>query len=78
MAEYYSAELSQKVKRNLRQNAERGYFNGGQQPFGFKVVTVDCGTYKKRKLEIDTDTAPIVRDIFEMRTPGMADPPPRR
>ena len=70
MAEYYSAELSQKVKRNLRQNAERGYFNGGKHPFGFKVVTVDCGTYKKRKLEIDVDTAPIVRDIFEMRANG--------
>ena len=28
MAEYYSAELSQKVKRNLRLNAEKGFFNG--------------------------------------------------
>ena len=67
MAEYYSAELSQKVKRNLRQNAERGWFNGGYPPFGYKVVEVDCGTYKKKKLEIDTDTAPIVRQVFEMR-----------
>lgn len=49
MAEYYSAELSQKVKRNLKQNAERGWFNGGYPPFGYKVVEVDCGTYKDRK-----------------------------
>ncbi len=67
MAEYYSAELSQKVKRNLKQNAERGWFNGGFPPFGYKVVTVDCGTYKKRKLEIDEQTAPIVKEVFEMR-----------
>ena len=67
MAEYYSAELSQKVKRNLKQNAERGWFNGGYPPFGYKVVTVDCGTYKKKKLEPDTETAPIVKEVFEMR-----------
>lgn len=67
MAEYYSAELSQKVKRNLKQNAERGWFNGGYPPFGYKIVEVDCGTYKKKKLEIDTDTAPIVKKIFQMR-----------
>ena len=34
MAEYYSAELSQKVKRNLKLNAEKGLFNGGYPPFG--------------------------------------------
>lgn len=67
MAEYYSAELSQKVRRNLKQNAERGLFNGGYPPFGYKVVTVDCGTYEKRKLEIDPETANIVKEIFEMR-----------
>ena len=33
MAEYYSAELSQKVKRNLKLNAEKGLFNGGYPPF---------------------------------------------
>lgn len=67
MAEYYSAELSQKVKRNLELNAEKGLFNGGYAPFGYKVVEVDYGTYKKKKLEIDKNTAPVVRDIFEMR-----------
>lgn len=67
MAEYYSVELSQKVKRNLKLNAEKGFFNGGYPPFGYKVVTVDCGTYKKRKLEIDSELAPIVKEVFEMR-----------
>ena len=62
MAEYYSAELSQKVKRNLKLNAEKGLFNGG-----YKVVTVDYGTYKKKKLEPDVELSPIVKEIFEMR-----------
>ena len=67
MAEYYSAELAQKVKRNLKLNAEKGFFNGGYPPFGYKGVTVDCGTYKKRKLESEPELAPIVKEIFEMR-----------
>ena len=36
-------------------------------PFGYKVVTVDYGTYKKKKLEPDVELAPIVKEIFEMR-----------
>ena len=67
MAEYYSAELSQKVKRNLKLNAEQGLFNGGYAPLGYKVVKVEIGTYTKKKLEIDPATAPIVKEIFEMR-----------
>ena len=41
MAEYYSAELGQKVNRNMRLNAEKGYFNGGFYPLGYKVETID-------------------------------------
>ena len=67
MAEYYSAELGQKVERNMKQNAERGWFNGGFPPFGYKVVTVNCATYEKKKLEPDPLTAPIVKELFEMR-----------
>lgn len=34
MAEYYSAELSQKVKRGIRESYEKGYFIGGYGLFG--------------------------------------------
>lgn len=67
MAEYYSVELGQKVKRNSTLNAEQGYFNGGYHPLGYKVVEVKLETYKKKKLEIDPITAPIVKEIYEMR-----------
>ena len=59
MAEYYSAELSQKIKRGLNINAEKCVANGGNISLGFKVNS-------ERKYEIDDGTAPIVRKIFEM------------
>lgn len=70
IAEYYSAELSQKVKRNLKLNAEKGWFNGGRVPFGYKSVEVNLGSYTKKKLEINPVTAPVVKKIFDMRAAG--------
>ena len=68
MAEYYSVELAQKVNRNMCLNAEKGQFNGGKPPLGYKLEIQDFGTYKKKKFVIDEDTAPIVKKIFEMRS----------
>ena len=51
MAEYYSVELGQKVNRNMRLNASKGYFNGGYAPLGYKVVTVKFENYTKKKLD---------------------------
>lgn len=59
MAEYYSAELAEKVKRGLTENALKGLWNGGNVPFGYVIN-------KERKLEIDPTTAPIVKEIFQM------------
>lgn len=68
MAEYYSVELSQKVNRNMLLNAEKGQFNGGTPPLGYKLEIQDFGTYKKKKLVIDEETAPIVQKIFKMKS----------
>ena len=37
MAEYYSANLAQNVVRGMKDNAERGRFNGGRVPWGYKA-----------------------------------------
>ena len=37
MAEYYSAELSEKVVRGMTENVLKGKYNGGTVPIGFKV-----------------------------------------
>lgn len=58
-AEYYSAELSEKVKRGLTENALKGLWNGGNVPFGYVIN-------RERKLDIDPISAPIVKEIFQL------------
>lgn len=81
MAEYYSVELSQKVKRGMKINAKKCYYNGGSVPLGLKLVTVETVSgpmgkkvYKKQ-FAIDEEKAPIVQEIFEKYANGstMAD-----
>jgi DNA invertase Pin-like site-specific DNA recombinase/DNA-directed RNA polymerase subunit M/transcription elongation factor TFIIS len=63
MAEYYSAELSVKVKRGQKENALKCKANGGMLPFGYKVNA-------ERYYEIDPLTAPIVLEIFTRYADG--------
>jgi DNA invertase Pin-like site-specific DNA recombinase len=63
MAEYYSVELSQKIRRGMNINAEKHLSNGSNPGFGY---TVD----EERRFHIDPETAPIVREIFEMYAGG--------
>ena len=63
MAEYYSAELSVKIKRGLTENALKAKVNGGQNPYGYYVD-------EQQKLSIDEKAAPIVVDVFTMYAEG--------
>jgi len=62
LAEYYSANLSQNVKRGQRESILKGQHVGGIPPFGFKVVD--------KKLVADEDKAPIIRYVFEEYAKG--------
>ena len=62
MAEYYSAELSIKVKRGHTENALKCRNNGGHTPLGYKVVD--------HKLIIDPATAPVVQEIYQRYADG--------
>ena len=62
--EFYSANLAQDVVRGQRENAERGFFNGGKPPYGYIHVKVKDGPKLRTTLEIDPKTAPIVQRIF--------------
>lgn len=62
MAEYYSAELSVKVCRNMYELAKNGLYFGGSTPLGYKVVN--------KQLEIDELTAPIIQEAFQMYADG--------
>jgi len=62
--EFYSANLSQDVLRGMRENAGRGFCNGGRAPYGYIRVKVQDGATSRTKLEPDPKTAPIVQRIF--------------
>lgn len=63
LAEYYSAELSQKVRRGMAESRRKGQFTGGHIMYGYKVV--------HKKIVIDEDRANVVRFIFEQYDAGV-------
>jgi len=63
--EFYSANLSQDVMRGLRENASRGFYNGGRPPYGYVRVEVIDGHTSRTKLEPDPKTAPVIQRIFQ-------------
>lgn len=63
MAEYYSAELAQKINRGLTENALKGKNNGGGIPLGYQLTD-------DQHLRIDPLTAPVVREIYQRYAEG--------
>ena len=63
MNQYYSAELSQKVKRGMRETRLKGYFQGGNVLYGYRV--------EDRKLVKDEIHSEVVKRIFEEFSKGI-------
>ena len=63
MAEYYSAELSEKVIRGHTENALKCKYNGGTPTFGYIID-------KGMQYQIDPCTAPAVLEMFTMYDKG--------
>ncbi len=64
MAAYYSRNLSNEIKKGLRENAIQGKCTGGRLPYGFSVDS-------DKKLVINENEAPAVRMIFDLYTAGV-------
>lgn len=62
MAEFFSAELSQKVTRGMRESALKCRSVGGHIPLGYKI--------EDHKLVVDPDTAHIVQEAFQLYANG--------
>ena len=62
MNQYYSAELSQKILRGLRESYIKGNNTGGKPLYGYKVVN--------KKNVIDENEGPIVTEIFKRFAKG--------
>jgi len=63
MAEYYSANLAQNVRRGQRETIAKGQFCGGQIPFGYRS--------QNGKLVVDEKNAPAIRYLFEQYAQGV-------
>ena len=62
-AEYYSADLSEKVVRGMTENALKSKYNGGTLPIGYQI---DSEQY----FQLDPLTAPFVREAFQRYDEG--------
>lgn len=62
-AEYYSAELSQKVRRGMTENLLEHKWNGSPVPLGYALDA-------DHRLVIDPDMAPHVKTLFDMFLAG--------
>ena len=61
-AEMYSKDLSQKVKRGIKESIIKGNYIGGHILYGYKVVD--------KKIVIDERTAPAIRYLFQEYADG--------
>lgn len=58
LAEYYSAELAQKVTRGMKESILKGHWLGGRIPYGYNVVD--------KKYVINEVEAEVVKLMFEL------------
>ena len=63
LAEYYSADLRQKVIRGMRETAKKGQYCGQPLPIGYKVDA-------ERHIIVDKREAAAVREAFRMHNSG--------
>ena len=63
MAEYYSADLAEKVSRGHKENALKAKFNGGPVPLGYRIDS-------EQHYQLDPATAPVVQEAFRRYADG--------
>lgn len=63
MAEYYSLQLSQNIRRGNRENAKKCKFTGGRVPLGYRLD-------KDHNFVVDPEGAALVRRIYALYSEG--------
>lgn len=63
IAEYYSADLRQKVLRGRRETLKKGKYCGGILPLGYRLD-------EDHRVVLDEATAPAIREAFRMYSTG--------
>ncbi|MBQ1365092.1 MAG: recombinase family protein [Clostridia bacterium] len=62
LAEYYSANLGENIRRGINENIRKGWYKGGPVTFGYKHVD--------HRLIPEPENVPIVKEIFERYANG--------
>ena len=63
--EMYAKDISKKICSTMRTIQEQGKFAGSRAPYGYRLDPAD-----KHHLIIDEETAPIVKELFELLAEG--------
>lgn len=63
LAEYYSVELSQKIKRGIRESAKKGRYSGAPLPIGYMLDD-------EKHVIVNEQEAEAVREAFRMHIAG--------
>ena len=63
--EMYAKDISKKICSSVRTIQEQGKFAGSRAPYGYKLDPMD-----KHHLIIDPETAPVVKELYEMLAEG--------
>jgi len=66
--QFYSMNLATETVKGMRENAERGYCNGGRVPYGFRLERVNNGGGREhsRLTPGPEEEVAVVRNIFDM------------
>lgn len=68
-----SADISEKVRRNMILNAEKGLSNGGTIPLGYKLERINPKDERsKKRYVLNEETAPIVQEVFTKYANGVS------
>ena len=62
MAEYYSANLSENIRRGQQESIKKGWFCGGSIPHGYRV--------QDHRLVEDERTSPVVKELYRRYADG--------
>ena len=67
--QFYSMNLATETIKGMRENAERGYHNGGRTPYGYRLEKVVDGSREHKKLVPGPDEeVTVIREIFRLAT----------
>jgi site-specific DNA recombinase len=71
--QFYSENMGEDIRRGMRENATRGFYNGSKPPYGMKKSPVKDGAKTRYKLEpllVDTIEIQVLHRVFDMITDG--------